>query len=178
MSHIASILNSILEHDILAGTVDSYLMRKVKNSHMEFAGTKDIILYTALNRTNTELLVKGNYKNRLIAYEYSDAPLGTDQAEYIIKISYNTNGLYDMLHPRAYQEIEELINQRKLKRLEIQDTQVIDYLLHKYTGIRVHSINTNKKCYSHTNILFGNSKLAYILNPQAVRVLETKSIHR
>lgn len=169
------ICNTDSIYDILNATVDTELMKGVADSHMEFADTQDIILYTSLNKTNTELLQKGKYTENIFAFEYYEQALGIKQSEFIIKLQYNTQGLYDTLHPIAYKEIEEIIKKNKSsKKSDIQDMQVIEYLLKSHTGVRAHSIDPSKKCYSHTHMLFGNSNLTYIINPQAVKVIDIK----
>lgn len=132
-------------------------------------------MYTSLNKTNTDLLKQGNYNKPIIAFEYYEAALALEQSEYIIKLAYNTKGLYDTLHPRAYKEIEALIKQYKLKKSELEDMQIIKHLLKSHTGVRIHSINSTKKCYTKTHILFEDSKVAYILNPQAIKIMNIKS---
>lgn len=168
-----SVFNNDSIYDILNATVDPDLMKEVADSMIEFNANNSIVLYTSLNRTNTELLKQGKYNQLIKAFEYYEAALGIGQSEYIIKLAYNTKGLYDTLHPRAYKEIESLIKQHKLKKSEIEDMQIIRYLLQSHTGVRVHSINPTKKCYTKTHILFEDSKVAYILNPQAIKVLGT-----
>lgn len=170
------VFNNDSIYDILNATVDADSMKGVADSHMEFLNTNTIILYTSLNKTNTELLKQGKYDKPIKAFEYYEAALGIGQSECIIKLAYNTKGLYDTLHPRAYKEIESLIKQHKFKKSEIEDMQIIVSLLKSHTGVRIHSLNPAKKCYTKTHILFEDSKVAYILNPQAIRVIETKSI--
>ncbi len=167
-----SVFNDDSVYDILNATVDSDLMKEVADSMLEFLGTNTIILYTSLNKTNTDLLKQGKYNKLIKAFEYYEAALALEQSEYIIKLAYNTKGLYDTLHPRAYKEIESLIKQHKIKKSELEDMQIIRYLLQSCTGVRVHSINPSKKCYTKTHILFEDSKVAYLLKPQAIKVLD------
>lgn len=162
-------------YDILNATIDPDLMKEVADSMLEFNGSNNIILYTSLNKTNTDLLRQGKYDKPIKAFEYYEASLALEQSEYIIKLAYDTKDLYDTLHPRACREIESLIKQHKLKKSEIEDMQIIRHLLKSYTGVRVHSINPAKKCYAKTHILFEDSKVAYILKPQAITVLGTIS---
>lgn len=169
-----SIFNNDSIYDILNATVDSDLMKDVSDSKLEFLYTDTLVLYTSLNKTNTELLMQGKYDKPIIAFEYYESALALEQSDYMIMLSYNTKGLYDTLHPKAYKEIESLIKQHKLKKSEIEDMQIIRYLLQSHTGVRVHSINPTKKRYMKTHILFENSNIAYIINPQEIKVLARK----
>lgn len=168
------VLNNNSIYDILNATVDVDLLKEVAESHMEFVNKNTIVLYTSLNENNTMLLDQGKYKEPIIAFEYYEAALGIKQSEYVIKLEYNINDLYDTLHPRAYKEIENIIKKNRLKKSELEDKQIIKQILEhtKYTGVRVCSINPAKKCYTKTHMLFEDSKVAYILKPNAVRVLD------
>jgi len=158
-------------YDILNAIIDTDLLKEVAESHMEFENnTTNIILYTTLSITNTNLLKQGKYNKPINAFEYYESVLG-GQSDYIIQLSYNTQGLYDTLHPRAYKEIEDIIKKNGLKKSELEDMQIIRHLLKTHTGVRVHSFNPSKKCYTKTHMLFENSRLAYILNPNAVKIL-------
>lgn len=163
-------------YDILNATVDLGLMKGVADSMLEFKDSSSVILYTSLNSTNTKLLQQGNYKNNIIAHEYYQAALGIKQSEFIIKIAYNTKGLYDTLHPRAYDEIQALIKKNKISKSQVEDGEIIKKILETYTGVRVHSINNTKKCYTNTHILFSNSKLAYIIKPNAIQILDIQPL--
>lgn len=170
------IFNNDSIYDILNATVDIDLIERVADSKMEFQDNKSIILYTSLNRTNAELLENKKYTSLIRAFEYREEALGVEQSEYIIKLSYNTNSLYDMIHPKAFREIENIIKRWKRNKSEIEDLEVIRYLLRSHTGVRVHSINPSKKCYTKTHILFEQSKLAYILKPEAINVISIEKI--
>lgn len=163
-------------YDILNATVDKGLMKGVADSVLEFKNSSSIVLYTSLNKTNTELLKQGKYNHNIIAYEYYEAALGIKQSEFIIKISYNTKDLYDTLHPRAYEEIQALIKQNKISKRTVEDGKILKEILKTYTGVRVHSIDSSKKCYTNTHMLFSNSKLAYIIKPTAVKILDVKTL--
>ena len=163
-------------YDILNSTVDIGLLKGVENSMLEFNDTNSIVLYTSLNKTNTELLKQGLYKHNIIAHEYFESALGIKQSEFIIKLYYNTKGLYDTLHPRAYKEIKELISSNKISKSKVEDVQIVNELLKTHTGVRLHSIDPSTKCYSNTHMLFNNSKLAYIIKPTAVKILDIKPL--
>lgn len=53
-----AIFNTDSIYDILNAIVDPDLMKEVADSHMEFSDINTIILYTSLNKTNTDLLSK------------------------------------------------------------------------------------------------------------------------
>lgn len=170
------IFNKDSIYDILNATVDPTILEGVADSMLEFKDPSTIVLYTSLNKTNTELLKNNQYNKLIIAFEYPDLALGIGQSEYIIKLVYNTNKLFDTLHPLAYQEIENVIKQSKLKKSELQDMNLFKCLLSKdITGLRVHSIDPTHKCYTKTHTIFQNSKLAYIVKPTAVKILGIKS---
>ncbi len=161
-------------YDILNAEVNPDMMKEVAESMLEFKDANSIILYTSLNENNTKLLEKRQYNKILKAFEYAEAALGLEQAEYVIKIEYNTQMLFDTLHPKAYKEIENIIKKYKLKKSEIEDMQIVKEILKTYTGVRVHTINPSKKCYTHTRMIFDNSNFAYMLNPKAIQIMKIK----
>lgn len=159
-------------YDILNATVDESLMNGVAESMLKFSDTNKIVLYTSLNTTNTKLLKEGKYEDIIYAFEYEEAALGESQSEYVIEIVYNTTKLFDTLHPLAYTEIENIIKNNKLKKSEVKDIHIVRELIykHKFTGVRMHVINSAKKCYTKTHSIFDNSKLVYILNPKSIQI--------
>ena len=168
------VFNENSVYDILRATVDITKLNEVAEDKMEFKDSTKIILYTSLNATNTKLLQSGKYTETLYAFEYADMAMGVSQSEYIIKLSYDTKGLYDTLHPKAYKEVENIVkNTKGIKKSEIEDMEILRMLFSQYpqiTGFRVHSINTDKKVFANTHIFFKDSNVAYILKPQYVKV--------
>lgn len=71
-----SVFNNDSIYDILNATVDPDLMKEVADSLLEFLDANTIILYTSLNKTNTELLKQGKYNKPIKAFEYYEAALG------------------------------------------------------------------------------------------------------
>lgn len=171
-----NVLNNESVYDILNATVDEGLMKGVAESTLEFKDSSSIILYTSLNKTNTQLLMQDKYNEIIFAHEYLEASLGIKQSEFIIKFSYNTQGLYDTLHPKAYSEIQQIIKKNKLNKSNINDMQIVKELLKTYTGVRVHSIDNTKKCYDNTNTIFNNSKLVYIVKPTDIHILSIQPL--
>ena len=168
------VFNENSVYDILNATVDVTKLNEVVEDMLEFKDEHSIILYTSLNATNAKLLQSGKYTETIKAFEYIDMAMGIDQSEYIIKLSYDTKGLYDTMHPLAYKEIENLIKTTKgIKKSEVEDMEILRMLSSKYpqiTGFRVHSINMDKKAFTNTHIFFKESDVAYIIKPQYVRV--------
>lgn len=173
------VFNENSVYDILNATVDVTKLNEVAEDMMEFKDSTKIILYTSLNATNTKLLQSGKYTETIYAFEYEDMAKGIGQSEYIIKLSYDTKGLYDTLHPLAYKEVESLIkNTKSIKKSEVEDMEILRMLFSKYpqiTGFRVHSINMDKKAFTNTHIFFKDSNVAYIIKPQYVRVESVKA---
>lgn len=140
---------------------------------LNFNGTNAITLYVGLNKTNAEKLQNGQYTEKLFAYEYLDIARRIKQSEVVVEISYDTSGLFDMLHPNAYKMVNEHIKANKLKKPEISDMQIINNILGigKYTGVRVINVNTSDKCYPKTKTVFENVMIHYFLNPANVTIL-------
>ena len=174
------VFNEDSVYDILNATVDISKLKEVAEDKMEFNDSSKIILYTSLNATNTKLLQDGKYTEMIYAFEYADMAMGVKQSEYIIRLSYDTKGLYDIMHPKVYKEIETLIKQAKnIKKSEIEDMEILNILFKKHqniTGFRVHSINPTEKAYGKTHIFFDNSTVAYFIRPQYVKVEDVKKI--
>lgn len=164
---LCDILDSILEPDLLKG---------VQESDMEI-GNGCLVLYTALNRDNTEKLQNGKYSANLTAFEYKEQAMGQSQAQFVIKLAYNPKGLFDTLHPKAYSEVKKAIL-KTAKLADLTDTKAISWILTNMdcTGVRVHILNSSKKCYPQTKCLFESSKVVYCLKPQHVTVLGTEKI--
>lgn len=164
-----SIIDADIEEDIL---------KDVGKSKVEFKDQHSIILYTALCSKNFELLKKTQYKKIIRAYEYPEYAMGVDQADVLVKISYNTQGLYDTLNHKAYNEIQSCIKKINKKKSEITDIDIQNYLLtiKKFTGIRVHAIDTTKKAYTQTKMFYGHSTLTYLLNPNNIEIIDTKNL--
>lgn len=147
-------------------------IKEVKEAEMRFIDKQHICLYTALNRTNSELLKHGEYKGILIASEYPELAASTSQAEVVLAVSYDTEGLYDTLHPTAYKEISKLAEELKKGHKGFAgDEDILHLLLTKCSGVRVHSIDITKKCYKDTKMIFGGSRLVYFLKHGAVKVV-------
>ena len=147
---------------------------------MQFKDKAEIILYTALNKTNARLLKEGKYTWLIEAFEYSEAVRGVNQAEIIVELSYDTSGLFDTLHFKAYNIIERLIKEKKLKKSELTDEQLIFTILKntKYTGVRANLIDTNQKAFSKTQCIFKSKGLRYFLNPKAVKFIAAHPINQ
>ena len=145
---------------------------------MHFKDKAEIILYTALNKTNARLLKEGKYTWLIEAFEYSEAVKGVNQAEIIVELSYDTSGLFDTLHFKAYNIIERLIKEKKLKKSELTDEQLISTILKntKYTGVRASIIDTNQKAFPKTQCIFKSKGLRYFLNPKAVKFIAAHPI--
>ena len=75
--------------------IEEELLKSVEESKMEFKDSHSIVLYTALNKENLELLKKKKYQRYITAYEYPEYAMGTYQASVLVKIAYNTTGLWD-----------------------------------------------------------------------------------
>lgn len=160
--------------DIIDSMIDKDQLKGVQDSQMEI-GKGYLVLYTSLNRDNTELLKQGKYTKHLIAFETYEEALGVSQAQFVIKLAYTTKGLYDTLNPKAYDEIKAAIKSMKgIKPSEILDKDILSWIYNhtKCTGVRLHRIDTTKKCYPKSSFIFDKSALVYSLKPSAVKVLE------
>lgn len=144
---------------------------------VEFKGVNEIILYTALTETKARLLKEGKYEKPIKAFEYSNiATTVNEQTEVLVKISYNTQKMFDTLHPLAYRMMNEIIKKSKVKKADVTDSQLVNHLLSTYTGVRIHSIDKSSKVYTNTECMFKSKGLSYILRPDSVKVLNMRTI--
>ncbi len=153
------------DYDFLGGT------------DVEFSGVNEIILYTALTETKARLLQKGQYNKPVKAFEYSNPAITVnDQTEVLVKLSYNTQNMFDTLHPSAYRILDSIIKKAKVKKADVTDSQLVNHLLRTYTGVRIHGIDKSSKAYTNTECMFKSKGLLYILRPDSVKVLGTQAI--
>lgn len=153
------------DYDFLGGT------------EVEFSGVNEIILYTALTETKARLLQQGKYNKPIKAFEYSNlATTVNEQTEVLVKLSYNTQNMFDTLHPSAYRILDSIIKKAKVKKADVTDSQLVNHLLRTYTGVRIHSIDKSSKVYTNTECMFKSKGLRYILRPDSVKVLGTQAI--
>lgn len=163
--------------DILNTNLDYQLIGEP--NMLYFNGNNSVTLYVGLNKTNAEKLSKHQYTDVLIAHEYYDIAKTIKQAEVIVKIAYNTEKLFDMLHPNAYEQIDKFIKARKLNKKDLKDLQLIREILHtsNYTGVRVPYIQGNKKGYTSTEMVYEKSQIVYYLKPQNISILGVYTIN-
>ncbi|MBP3799926.1 MAG: hypothetical protein ILA19_02975 [Bacilli bacterium] len=150
------------EYDII---LDDDRLEDYGEHNMLFNDNNSIVLYTMLNKTNTELLKQGKYNRPIKAYEYYDIP-NENQGECIIEIVYDTRGLFDTLHPSAHNIIKEIYKKLKSDKVEdITDRKVLGYINDNmnYTATRFIERSDNK-IYQKSR-LFKNQKICYIIKP-------------
>lgn len=148
---------------------------------VEFTGKNEIVLYTALNKTNTELLQKGKYDKIIKAIEYSNFKYFdefNDQVELLVRLSYDTQNMLDTLHPEAYKYILDVLKKSKVRRDTLKDIELVNHILKttNRTGVRVHGISTQDKAYKNTKCMFSSQGLYYYLKPDSVKVLGVREI--
>lgn len=151
-------------------TVEDLKMKIINNS---------LVLYIGLNRNNAILFSQGKYNKGLIAYEYPEYAMATEQAECIVAVAYNTIGLYDTLTDTASNEISNIVGEiikktknsknsnNKKTKSTMEDNDILRVLMNtkNITGIRVHYIDNMQKAYSNTHMFFGKSHIRYYLKP-------------
>lgn len=174
-SKLSDILDTNLDYDLIG-----------EFNMLNFNNPTELKLYIGLNKTNAELLQKGQLTDLLTAFEYSDIASSIKQSEVVVEVSYDTHGLFDTLHPNAYKIMEEHIDKKlksknpKITKKDITDTIIINDILSdsKYTGIRAVRYEKTDKLYPNTNLVYGRAMVVYLINPKFVKVLSMKSIHK
>lgn len=162
---LSDILNANLHYELIG-----------EASMLKYHSENEVKLYAGLNKANAEKLKNGTYNSLLIAYEYPEIAKTKEQAEVVVELAYNTRQIFDMLHPQACIEIENIIKNNKWTKKEVEDTTVITNILKqgRYTGVRV--VRINKKCYPNTEMAFHRSHIIFCLNPKHVKFLNVEPI--
>ena len=161
-SKLSDILDTNLDYDLIG-----------EPSMLKFKDENEVILYAGLNKTNAELLKKGQLTDLLIAHEYSDVASKIKQSEVVVEISYNTTGLFDMLHPNAYKLVENFVKNKKIAKKELTDNLIVKEILSsgKYSGVRLNVVDTKKKLFTNTECIYEKSNIIYAILPRYVKVL-------
>ena len=71
-----------------------------------------------------------------------------------------------------------MIKNKKKNKSEITDQFFVESLLAKkeITGVRIHMIDSSKKCYTKTKMIYNNSTIAYILKQDSIEIVDIKEM--